>query len=132
MLKGKSIHSTLKGKGVSTYTHIKAANAFNVCSRLIFQGSTIAPAMKTSDSIVRLRKNLEENKDNSAFFFVNLDTLDTISHEYGPDSYEYYSELSLITYLLNTELVQKIDPKIAKETLFLLTADHGGVKVNLN
>ena len=97
---------------------------------LIFQGSKIIPAVKSSDSIVRLRKNLEENRGNSAYFFVHLDTLDTISHQYGPESYEYYAELSLITYLLKRELVQKIDPKTAKETLLLVTADHGGINVD--
>jgi hypothetical protein len=107
-----------------------ASNAFNACSKLIFQGSKIIPAIKSSDSIVRLRKNLEENSGKSAYFFVHLDTLDTISHEYGPESYEYYAELSMITYLLNRELVQKIDPKTAKETLLLVTADHGGLNVD--
>lgn len=130
LLRGKSIHNTLKEKGINTYTHIHASNAFNACSKLIFQGSTIIPAIKSSDSIVRLRKKLEENSGNSAYFFVYLDSLDTISHEYGPDSYEYYAELSVITHLLHKELVQKIDPKTAKETLLLITADHGGVNVN--
>jgi predicted AlkP superfamily pyrophosphatase or phosphodiesterase len=130
LLRGKSIHNTLKEKGINTYTHIHASNAFNACSKLIFQGSTIIPAIKSSDSIIRLRKNLEENSGNSAYFFVHLDTLDTISHEYGPDSYEYYAELSAITHLLHKELVQKIDPETAKETLLLITADHGAVNVN--
>ncbi|MGD6850961.1 MAG: alkaline phosphatase family protein [Candidatus Bathyarchaeia archaeon] len=131
LLKGKpTIHNRLREQGIPTFTHINAANAFNGCSKLIFQGSTVIPAAKTSDTIVQLRKKLEENSDNSAYFFVHLDTLDTISHEYGPDSCEYSAELSLITYLLNRELVQKIDPKTAKETVLLLTADHGGVTVN--
>ena len=129
LLEDKTIHNTLKQNGINTFTHIQASNAFNECSKLIFKGSKIIPAVKSSDSIVRLRKNLEENSGKSAYFFVHLDTLDTISHEYGPESYEYYAELSLITYLLNRELVQKIDPKTAKETLLLVTADHGGVNV---
>ncbi len=130
LLKGKTIHNRLKEKGINTFTHINAANAFNACSKLIFQGSTVIPAAKTSDTIVQLCKKLEENSDNSAYFFVHLNTLDTISHEYGPDSYEYSAELSMITYLLNRELVQKVDPKTAKETILMLTADHGGVTVN--
>jgi hypothetical protein len=130
LLKGKTIHNRLKENGINTFTHINAANAFNACSNLIFQGSTIVPAAKPSDTIVQLRKKLEENSHNNAYFFVHIDTLDTIAHEYGPDSYEYYAELSLITYLLNKELVQKIDLKTAGETYLFLTADHGGVTVN--
>ena len=60
---------------------------------------------------------------------MHIDSLDTIAHEYGPLSYEYSAELSAICYLLNKELAEKIDPKIAKETLILMIADHGGVNV---
>ena len=128
--KSKTIHSTLREQGISSFAHIQASNASSACSKLIFQGSKIVPAVKPSDSIVGLRKNLEDNKGKCAYFFVHIDTLDTISHQYGPESYEYYAELSLITYLLKKELVEKIDHKTAKETLLLVTADHGGVKVD--
>ena len=130
LLHDKNIHNTLKQNGINTFTHVNVSNAFNILSKLIFHGSKIIPSVKSSDTVVRLRKNLEENSGKSAYFFVHLDTLDTISHEYGPDSYEYSAELSTITYLLNRELVQKLEPKTAKETLLLVTADHGGLNVN--
>ncbi len=129
LLHDKNIHNTLKQNGISTFAHVNTSNAFNVLSKLIFQGSKIIPSVKSSDSVVRLRKNLEENSGKSAYFFVHLDTLDTIAHEYGPDSYEYSAELSSITYLLNRELVEKLETKTAKETLLLVTADHGGLNV---
>jgi predicted AlkP superfamily pyrophosphatase or phosphodiesterase len=132
LLKGKTIHDTLNENGIKTFTHTNITNAFNACSKIIFQGSTIVPSLKTADSIVGLRKNLEENKNKNAYFFVHIDTLDTIAHEYGPNSYQYYAELSTITYLLNKELVQKLDHKTAKETMILLTADHGSVNVDTN
>ena len=131
LLKGKTIHGTLSENGISAFTYMNISNAFNACSKIISQGSTIVPALKTSDLIVGLRKNLEANKGKKAYFFVHLDTLDTIAHEYGPNSYQYYAELSSITYLLNKELVHKLDCETAKETLLLLTADHGGIKTNL-
>jgi predicted AlkP superfamily pyrophosphatase or phosphodiesterase len=109
LLHDKNIHNILKQKGISTYSHVNASNAFNV---------------------VGLRKKIEENSGKSAYFFVHIDTLDTIAHEYGPNSYEYSAELSSITYLLNRELVQKLDSKTAKETLLLVTADHGGLTID--
>jgi predicted AlkP superfamily pyrophosphatase or phosphodiesterase len=130
LLNDKNIHNTSKQKGVSTYTHINASNAFNVLSKLIFNESKIIPSVKSSDTVVRLRKNMEENSGKSVYFFAHIDTLDTIAHEYGPDSYEYSAELSSITYLLNRELVQKLDTKTAKETLLLVVADHGGLNIN--
>jgi hypothetical protein len=130
LFKEKTIHNTLKEEGINSFTHINAFNAFNACSKILFQGSTIVPGLKLSDTIVGLRKNLEKNSDKKTYHFVHLDSLDTIAHEYGPFSYEAYVELSLITYLLNKELVQKIDKKTAKKTLMLITADHGGLNVN--
>lgn len=131
LLKGKTIHNTLKENGVKTFTHTNITNAFCACSKLIFQGSTIKPATTMSNQIINLRKNLEENKNNPAYFFVHLDTPDGIAHKYGPNSPQYYAELSNITYTLNKELIQKLDPRTAKDTLLLLTADHGGIDVDI-
>jgi hypothetical protein len=130
LLHDRNIHNTLKQEGISTYTHVNASNAFSVLSKLIFNGSKIIPSIKVSDTIVKLRKNIEENSGKNAYFFVHIDTLDTIAHEYGPDSYEYSAELSSITYLLNRELVQKLENKTAKETLLLVTTDHGGLNID--
>jgi predicted AlkP superfamily pyrophosphatase or phosphodiesterase len=132
LLKKQTIHNTLKDKGVKSFAHLRASNAVNACSKLIFQGSKIVPATNAYESIVSLRKNLQKNSGESAYFFLHLDTLDTVSHDYGPGSFEYYAELSLLTRLLYRELVQKTDAKTAKETLLLVTADHGGVDVNPN
>jgi len=131
LLKGKTIHDTLNENDIKTFTHTNITNAFCPCSKIIFQGSTIKPALNTQDLIIGLRKNLEENKNNNTYFFVHIDTPDAIAHKYGPNSYQYYTELTNITYLLNRELVQKLDPKTAKNTLLLLTADHGGIDVDI-
>ncbi|MDR0372524.1 MAG: alkaline phosphatase family protein [Nitrososphaerota archaeon] len=128
MFKGKNIHQRLRAEGIQTFTHIQATNASCACSKLIFEDSTLVPAQKTSDLIVNLRKNLE--RSDGGYFFVHLNSLDAISHEYGPKSDQFTAELSAITYLLQKELVDKIDAKTAKETLMLITADHGAIDTN--
>ena len=128
LFNGPSIQSKLKDAGIKSFTHIYASYAYSHYSKLLFKDSTFIPSLKSSDLIVTLKKKLEKESD-PAYFFVHLSNLDTISHEYGPTSYEYGAELSAISYLLNKELIEKIDPQTAKETLILLTADHGGVKI---
>ena len=130
LYKSQTIHETLAERGVASFTHMHASNALNICSKLIFRASQITPSPNSFETVSALRKNLEANIDKNAYFFVHLDTLDTISHVYGPGSFEYQAELSRLTYLLNKELIEKIDPKTAKETLLLVTADHGAVNVN--
>lgn len=129
MFNGENIQQKLGKQGIPTFTHMHESNASNAITKLVFEGSTIVPSYKTSDAIVKLRKNIEKNNC-SAYFFVHLETLDSISHTYGPESEEYSAELQSISCLLQKELVEKINPGSAEETLILLTADHGGVQVN--
>ena len=128
LFNGETIQSKLKESGVKSFTHIYASYAYSNYSKLLFKDSTFIPSLKSSDLIVMLKKKLEK-ETGPAYFFVHLSNLDTISHEYGPNSYEYNAELSAISYLLNKELVEKINIKAAKETLVLMTADHGGVNI---
>jgi len=128
LFNGNTIQNTLKEAGIKSFTHIYASYAYSHYSKLLFEDSTFMPSLKSSDLIVTLKKKLEK-ENGPAYFFVHLSNLDTISHEYGPNSYEYCAELSAISYLLNKELVKKIDTKTAKETLVLMTADHGGVNI---
>jgi predicted AlkP superfamily pyrophosphatase or phosphodiesterase len=128
MYSGGNIQQRLQKEGIKTYTHMNEANAALACTKLVFEDSIVISAYKNSDAIVKLRKNIEQNKA-GAYFFVHLETLDTISHEYGPESQEYNAELQAISFLLQKELVEKLNPQAAQETLLLLTADHGGVQV---
>jgi hypothetical protein len=128
LFKGNNIQKSLKEAGVKSFTHIYASYAYSHYSKLLFANSTVIPSLKSSDLIVTLKKKLEQEKER-AYFFVHLSNLDTISHEYGQNSYEYNAELSAISYLLNKELIQKIDAETAKQTLLLVTSDHGGVNI---
>jgi hypothetical protein len=128
LFNGHTIQSRLKEAGIKSFTHIYASYAYSHYSKLLFKDSAFIPSLKSSDLIVTLKKKLEQEKG-PAYFFVHLSNLDTISHEYGPNSYEYEAELSAISYLMNKELIQKIDPQTAKETLLMLTSDHGGVNI---
>lgn len=128
LFNGNTIQKKLRTQGVKTFVHIYTGYAYSNYATLLFDGSIVVTNLKSSDLIVNLRKTLEKEKG-PAYFFVHLSNLDTISHEYGPKSYEYGAELSVISYLLNKELVQKIDNRTAKETLLLMTSDHGNVDI---
>ncbi len=129
LYKGSTIQNKLRNVGIKTYAYINNDYAYSNYCTLLFEGSSIVPNLKPSDLIVNLRKNLDK-ENGPAYFFVHLNNLDTISHEFGPDGYEYGAELSNITHLLNKELVEKVCSKTANETLVLVTSDHGSVSIN--
>jgi len=128
LFKGKTVQSTLQESGVKSFAHISASYAYSPYASLLFKDSVVVPSLRSSDLIVGLRKNLEK-QDGPAYFFMHISNLDMMAHEYGPSSYEYSAELLTISYLLNKELIEKVDPETAEETLILVTADHGGVDV---
>ena len=126
---GDTIYQKMKNEDVKTFTFIDKAIAQSVYSRLVFNGSTIRDAVRTSDLIVNLRKHLEK-EDGPAFYYVYLGSLDSVGHRYGPFTEEYGAELSSLSFQLHRQLIEKISRKAAKECLLCITADHGQVNVD--
>jgi predicted AlkP superfamily pyrophosphatase or phosphodiesterase len=126
---GSTIYQTLKKEGVESFAFINESYAYSCYSKLVHKGSTILPFINSSDLVVRLRKALEKEKGPD-YFYVYVGDLDSIEHKYGPHTEEYRAELSLLSFLLKKELLEKIDRKVAKEILFIITADHGQKNVS--
>jgi predicted AlkP superfamily pyrophosphatase or phosphodiesterase len=79
--------------------------------------------------VVRLRKAIEA-ESGPAYFYVYIDNFDSIEHEYGIGTDEFYAELSALSFLLEKEFLEKIDKDTASEVLLLITADHGQLNVS--
>jgi len=125
---GSTIYRTLKRAGINSFTFLNRSYSHTAYSKLIHKGSTTIPFINLSDLVVRLRKTLEKEKG-PAYFYVYIDDADSIEHKYGPYTEEHRAQISVITYLLKKELLEKINKKIASETLLLIAADHGQLNV---
>lgn len=128
LFNGKTIYEILNENDIKSFSHMYIRDAYSSCSKVFFKGSTIVPSLKSSDLIINLRKTIEKIKG-PAYHFVHLGNLDTIAHHYGPQSEEYFTELSQITSLIKNNLINKIDDKYSRETLLILTSDHGELNV---
>jgi len=126
---GNTIHQALREEGVKSFAFIKASYAHSCYSRIVHDGSTIIPFISYSDMFTRLRKLVKKEKG-PAYFYAYLDNLDGIGHLYGPHSVEYSAELSLLSYSIRREFLEKTKRKVAKETLLLTTSDHGQVNIS--
>lgn len=75
-----------------------------------------------------LKKAIEViKKDKPTLTFVHFDEPDGVGHHIGHNTPEYYAELKNVDYKIG-QLVQAIqDAGMDKETIFVVTADHGGV-----
>jgi len=126
---GNTIYQTLKDESVKSYTFLKASYAHSCYSKIVHKGSTITPFFTYSDMFTRLRKLVKEEKG-PAYFYAYLDNLDAIGHIYGPHTTEYFAELSALSHSIKRELLKKIDRKEAKQTLLVITSDHGQIDIS--
>jgi len=129
LFKGNSIHQALRKEDVKSFTLINQSYAFSSYSKLVHKGSATIPFINSLDLAVRLRKILEK-ETGPAYFYAYLDDLDSVGHKYGPHTEEYHAELSIISYILKKELLEKMDKKASDKTIFLMTADHGQINTS--
>jgi predicted AlkP superfamily pyrophosphatase or phosphodiesterase len=123
---GQTLYNRLGTNGVKSYALLRDAYANSAYSSVSQAGAKIIPYSGASDMLVRLRQQLAQAKQQS-YFYVYFDGIDHMSHEYEPHSEEYLAELNGLTHLLQTELLDRIDKKVAENTVLLITADHGHV-----
>lgn len=81
------------------------------------------------DMALKLRKSIESSERKN-YFHCYTDQVDSALHEYGPDTEEHISQLEAVSQALQKQLVEKLSPEKAEETLLIVVADHGQADVN--
>jgi predicted AlkP superfamily pyrophosphatase or phosphodiesterase len=128
LFRGKTIYQRLASAQVPSYTMIRDIYAHSAYSSVVHKGSVTVPFINASDLLVNLRRKLAE-VSGPAYFFVYWDAVDAIAHTYGPHTEHYHAELAGFSYLLQRELIERLPPQVAADTLLLITADHGHINV---
>ncbi len=82
-----------------------------------------------SDLIVSLRKSIVVEKG-PAFFYVYWSGIDTQGHRFSPNSEEYFLEAKIFFDSLQKDFFAHLEKEKVKNTLFLMTSDHGQVAVD--
>jgi hypothetical protein len=114
---------------VQSYTLLKLAFLRSGLSHLLYRGSEVVPHIGSADMCVQMRKLLEQNPEDPLFVGAYWDAVDAIGHLYGPTEEELAAELHQLSFSLEREFFAKLSPRAAKDTLLLITADHGQVGV---
>ena len=67
-------------------------------------------------------------KEKPVFTFIHLDDADHKGHKTGFDSPEYYQEIEIIDSLIGDLITKMEDKDLMKDSIIILTSDHGGNK----
>lgn len=123
-----TIHERLAEIGLTSTVYVPRYIMDSGLSQVTYRGALVEPQNSVADMLVRLRKNLEKANDRS-FHFAYHPSPDTLAHAHGPYSEEYAVELESIFGLVESELFRKIKPSVAKDTILIISGDHGAVRV---
>lgn len=124
-----TIYQILKRHNVNSFSFVNKSYANSAYSTISQKGSISLPFVTFSDLIIKLKNQLTAHNSRN-YLFVYWDKLDSLGHEYGPDSNLCKIELSKISHLFLSEFVKRIDKQTRKRTLLIITADHGQITVN--
>jgi len=124
----ETTYEILNKEGIKPYVITRHKDS--PLSRMLCSGAKIFNYINSSDLFVILRKLLESKVNEESYVCAYWDLLDAISHIYGPFSEEALAELSSFLYSYKNEFIDKLKPEVAKETLLMITADHGQSEVS--
>src|SRR3989338_9863541 len=83
--------------------------------------------ISTAHMCTQLRKNIMLNTTKKTFTYVYTPFVDTLNHVYGDQSEESEAQIASLDFSLAYDLLEN---KKIKDTLILITSDHGFIKVN--
>lgn len=127
----KTIFQRLLEKNIPSFTFCSRYYSKSFYNQTSFFGSEVVSYETIADLLVSLREKMTQTLG-KAYFYVYWPAVDHCSHDFGPNSSQVAAELSLLSYMMESEFIQKLDQKSALETGLVLTADHGQIEVNLD
>lgn len=125
---GRTIFRRLDDEGIRSTSITGKSLARTAYTTVSRAGSKVEAYNTASDLTTSLRRLVERSRGQN-LFYVYWPYVDTIEHIYGPNTGEAEVEASLISHALQEGFLSKLDRKMAKKTLMIVTADHGQLKV---
>jgi len=127
-LNAETIHERLAEDGVTSKVYIPGHIVDSGLSRITYRGADVEPGFSFGDELIRARRNLERDRANT-FHFVYYASPDTVSHGRGAYTEEFAAELESLFSLVERHFFSKLDKQVAKKTTFLVSGDHGSVRI---
>ena len=113
------------GVEVHAFQHYAIINSG--LSRMFMRDANRHGISTASDMWISIRQLLETHQETRKYIWVYWDKLDSISHFHGPESERAQAELTTFSKSFEDYFLTELDPAIKKDTLVILTADHGQI-----
>lgn len=124
-LEAKTLHEIFIKEGYKSHVVTRRIFRNSALTKMIHKGANIGTYVDTSDLFIHLKQLLESKPSEESYIFAYWDTLDTVSHVYGPSSEEVDATIRNLFYSMKTELLDRVDQRATKKTILLVASDHG-------
>lgn len=126
----KTLYQTLARQGVSSYVLQYHEYTPSTYSNVVFEGAQTIPYHTLSEALVHLRFLLSRQQQ-PTYYFLYFAQIDALAHTYGPESVQVAAEIDTTLMALERLLAQNLAGQMS-DTLFILTADHGQIRIDPN
>jgi predicted AlkP superfamily pyrophosphatase or phosphodiesterase len=124
----RTFYQDLKEHGVTSYIFQHREYTPSTYSDVVFAGAEVVPYLTLPEALVNMRQLLGR-QPMPAYFFLYYEKIDAICHHYGPDSPQLEAEIDNFLVVMDRLFRQTLAGQF-KNTLFILTADHGQIAVD--
>lgn len=125
----RTVYPALAAAGIASYLLSHREYTPSTYSDAMYRGATAVIGCRTlPEALVNLRELLARQQG-PAYYGLYFDRFDGLCHEYGPNSPQVEAELDTFLTALDRVLFARLG-RSQRDTLFILTADHGEVETD--
>jgi hypothetical protein len=113
--------------GIQSYAFMHHSIARSGLSAMHLQQTSVYSFNNPGDMLVSLRNFLNDKTGEKLYTYVYWGDLDELSHRFGPDDERIAAEFDAFSHIFSRYFLDGLLPSARKETLLLVTADHGQI-----
>ncbi len=125
-----SIADLYQQNGVEAHAFQHAAIIHSGLSRMFMSDAYRHGVRSSADMWIGIRELMETHRSQKKYIWAYWDSLDGISHLYGPDSERARAEFFDFSHNFRDLFLEKLDPALRKNCAVILTADHGMISTD--
>ncbi len=125
--KVQALGSVFRAAGIESHAYQPAGIVGSGLSLMQLGGANVHGYVSDSDLWVSLREELNKRPAIRKFIYAYWPVVDTLMHRYGPDNERTMQAFNQFSNTIDACLSKGLKDWAFRDTLFLLTADHGAV-----
>ena len=122
----------LKTHGVTVNAFQHRSIAYSGLSRMLLKDVKVNAFHTAADLWVNVRELLQINHTQRTYSWIYWSEVDHFGHLYGPDNERTAEEFHNFSTSLERIFLKSLSPGIRKNTLLILTADHGQINTQFD